>query len=137
MYGEHTTDEATTSTFRNPDTLSKLPQPDVVPTSIPGYAITDTAYLATLHKLWPAGEDAAHKRLHAFVDGELVRRYDDDRNTVALEKGTSGLSTYLASGVISAKMCVVAAMKVNGQRMDSGQKGILDVHAFCSTWLCV
>jgi len=53
------------------------------------------------------GEDAAQRRLAAFLDGGLAR-YATDRDRPALD-GTSRLSPYLRFGALSARACVHAA----------------------------
>ncbi|MCG3171118.1 MAG: Deoxyribodipyrimidine photo-lyase [Pseudomonadales bacterium] len=70
---------------------------------------------------WPIGEDAAHARLAAFVDQHLDR-YHEDRDVPALD-GTSRLSPYLASGVLSVRRCFAAALVHNHGEWDSGSPG--------------
>ncbi len=71
--------------------------------------------------LWPAGERAAGGRLKAFV-GRRIDRYHSDRDVPAAD-GTSGLSPYLAAGVISPRQCLEAALTANHGRVDSGRQG--------------
>lgn len=59
-------------------------------------------------ELWPAGEQAAARRLRDFVDTR-IGPYKTQRDVPALD-GTSGLSPYLALGVISVRRCVEAAL---------------------------
>lgn len=75
---------------------------------------------------WPAGEPAARRRLHDFIE-HRIRRYDTQRDIPALD-GTSRLSPYLAVGVISARRCFEAALAANEGEWDSGNSGI-------QTWL--
>ncbi|AHV92827.1 cryptochrome/photolyase family protein [Bordetella holmesii] len=70
---------------------------------------------------WPAGEDAAHARLRDFLDQDLMR-YHERRDLPALP-GTSALSPYLASGVLSPAQCLRAALRANQGEIDSGQQG--------------
>lgn len=57
---------------------------------------------------WAAGEDAAQQRLQDFAN-ERLQRYHQwrDRPDVA---GTSGLSPYLALGILSARQCLAAVL---------------------------
>ena len=47
-----------------------------------------------------------------------------DRNDPIID-GTSRLSAYLASGIISPKRCILEALKLNNFELDSGEKGIV------------
>ena len=76
--------------------------------------------------LWPEDEQAAHKRLRMFVskrigDYHRLRDYPD-------VDGTSTLSPYLATGVLSPRQCLHAALNANHGRLDSGKKGV-------TTWI--
>ena len=73
--------------------------------------------------LWPIGEESAHKRLKEFLDTKAPD-YSDNRNDPILE-GTSRISPYLASGVISPRRCILEALKKNEFKLDSGEKGIV------------
>jgi deoxyribodipyrimidine photo-lyase len=108
----------------NPSTYDAV-KPDAIPYEVAGYDLKgfSDSYRKTLHQLWPEGEDAAQKRLEEFATSRALSDYDDQRNFVANEKGTSGLSTYLASGIISSKVCVKKALSLNGGKMDIGNKG--------------
>ncbi len=75
---------------------------------------------------WPIGEQAAQDRLDRFVDGPLLR-YHELRDQPAVD-GTSRLSPYLASGVISVRRCFRAALDINQGEWDSGHAGV-------TTWL--
>ncbi len=74
-------------------------------------------------KLWPAGEQHAARRLNKFIDQALFN-YNQQRDFPAI-MGTSRLSPYLATGMISARQCFQAALQANQQRLDSGNKGAL------------
>lgn len=71
------------------------------------------------------GEDAARRRLDAFLDGP-GRRYADGRNELA-EDGTSRLSPYLRFGVISPRRCVSAAQDA---ARDAGSAARKSLHAW-------
>ena len=73
--------------------------------------------------LWPAGEDASLLRLKTYLDKNIFS-YSKDRNDPIID-GTSRLSAYLASGVISPKRCILEALKINNFELDSGEKGIV------------
>ena len=86
-----------------------------VPSALEGFASpVDPA-------LWPAGEDVAARRLADFVDRSLAG-YRDGRNRPALD-ATSGLSPYLAAGVISPRRCLAAATAANAGRAEGGAPG--------------
>lgn len=93
-------------------------QPDPLPQAISGFSSPGAA----VRQLWPAGADAAFARLESFLDGPAAH-YDHDRDIPSLE-GTSGLSPYLAAGVISVGQCVRAALAANQGELDSGKSGI-------------
>ncbi len=73
--------------------------------------------------LWPAGEVQALLRLRTYLDKNIFR-YAHDRNDPILD-GTSRLSAYLASGIISPKRCILEALKINNFELDSGERGIV------------
>ena len=73
--------------------------------------------------LWPAGETEALSRLKTYLDKNIFR-YAQDRNDPIVD-GTSRLSAYLASGIISPKRCILEALKINNFELDSGEKGIV------------
>ena len=72
---------------------------------------------------WPAGEKEALLRLNTYLDKEIFR-YAQDRNDPIID-GTSRLSAYLASGIISPKRCILEALKINNFQLDSGEKGVV------------
>ena len=72
--------------------------------------------------LWPAGEDEAERRLQAFL-GEKAKDYSKNRNDPILD-GTSRISPYLASGIISSKKCILEALKINNFEFSSGNIGV-------------
>ena len=67
---------------------------------------------------WPAGEIEANQRLNYFI-GSQIENYKNSRDIPALN-GTSSLSAYLASGVISIRSCWEA--------------GGLNAHESAHTW---
>jgi deoxyribodipyrimidine photo-lyase len=74
--------------------------PDELPARVSGY---DRA--RGLTEDWPAGEEAARRRLDAFI-AERVAAYRTQRDHPA-EAGTSRLAPYLALGVLSPRRAVV------------------------------
>ena len=72
--------------------------------------------------LWLPGEEEAMHRLRRYLE-EKIYRYAQDRNDPIIE-GTSRLSAYLASGIISPKRCILEALKINNFELDTGEKGI-------------
>ena len=72
--------------------------------------------------IWKIGEANALSILKEYLDNKVLR-YSTDRNDPILE-GTSRLSPYLASGIISPKRCILEALKINNFELDSGEKGI-------------
>ena len=72
--------------------------------------------------LWPVGEKEALKRLDNYLDNKILN-YAKDRNEPIID-GTSRISPYLASGVLSPKRCILEALKKNSFELDSGEKGI-------------
>ena len=73
--------------------------------------------------IWKVGEKNALSILKDYLDKKVVR-YSLDRNDPIIE-GTSRLSPYLASGIISPKRCILEALKNNNFELDSGEKGII------------
>lgn len=70
---------------------------------------------------WPAGEREAHERLQGFCD-ERLGSYHDCRDFPATD-GTSGLSPYLAAGVLSPRQCLHAALASNHGEFETGGSG--------------
>ncbi|KAJ1928610.1 DNA photolyase phr1 [Tieghemiomyces parasiticus] len=71
---------------------------------------------------YPAGESAAQDRLDRFITQRLTE-YKDRRDFFPDSEGTSRMSPYLASGVISPRQCFAAALKANKQQVERGDKG--------------
>ncbi|MFZ0218898.1 MAG: deoxyribodipyrimidine photo-lyase [Candidatus Aquirickettsiella sp.] len=73
--------------------------------------------------IWPSGEMEAQRRLKKFIKNDLFN-YHKNRDFPALA-GTSLLSPYLATGMISPRHCVLAALVANQGEYDSGNKGAI------------
>ena len=72
--------------------------------------------------LWKIGEQNVLSILMNYLD-ENIYRYSTDRNDPIID-GTSRLSPYLSTGIISSKRCILEALKKNKFELDSGEKGI-------------
>ncbi|KAF9093562.1 hypothetical protein BGX27_001586 [Mortierella sp. AM989] len=75
-----------------------------------------------MKRLYPAGEAAAHERLQNFLTTK-AKDYQKGRD-VPIQEGTSVISPYLASGVITNRQCVVAAREANKNKITSGDEGL-------------
>ena len=71
---------------------------------------------------WPAGEDAAQDRLARFLQ-KRAHHYDSGRDFPAM-KATSGLSAWLALGMISWRQCINAAAARNGGHLGDGDSNL-------------
>ncbi|MCC5828720.1 MAG: deoxyribodipyrimidine photo-lyase [Phycisphaeraceae bacterium] len=78
----------------------------------PGPKVRDT---------WKAGETYALARLTRFVR-EKVTDYREHRDFPAID-GTSGISPYLAAGVISPRRCLETIVRHHGDRLDKLAEG--------------
>ena len=106
-----------------PKAQAPLARPtDLLPQAIPGFAAPN----ASLQAHWPAGERHAQARLEQFAD-EVLQDYHILRDVPA-KTGTSGLSPYLAAGVLSPRQCVQAALLRNHGEYASGNEGV-------TTWI--
>ena len=74
-----------------------------IPASVDGFDLE-----AGRPDLYPAGEAEAAKRLKAFA--KQIAEYNEKRDLPAVD-GTSGLSAYLAAGVVSPRQCLAVAEK--------------------------
>jgi len=92
---------------------------DPVPARIEGFAPPPQA----LRRLWPAGETAARRRLADFAEQHLSD-YREARDCPD-HPGTSGLSPYLAAGVLSPRQCLHAALARNDGEFASGDPGVV------------
>ncbi len=105
----------------------KQPEIDVASTAVPA---TIEGFRSSVDPgQWPAGEDAALKRLRSFcksgIDG-----YAQARDFPALD-GTSQLSPYLSAGVLSPRQCLAAAL----ERAREGTPGATRDRSGPSTWV--
>ena len=73
--------------------------------------------------LWRIGEANAISMLNNYLEKKVLS-YSKDRNDPIID-GTSRLSPYLASGIISPKRCILEALKRNNFELDSGESGIV------------
>ena len=74
--------------------------------------------------MWPPGEHEARERLGKFLS-ERVHNYKDKRNFPA-GNSTAIVSVHLASGTLSARTAIAAAMDANKtKKLDGGDKGII------------
>lgn len=92
---------------------------DPVPTSVTGFKAVN----AELKALWPVGEETAQQRLNVFTD-EAIADYLEQRDFPA-QPGTSQLSAYLVTGVLSVRQCLHAALSANQGEFDSGKQGVM------------
>ncbi len=90
---------------------------DAVPNNIVGF-ISKIDY-----NLWPAGEHYAQQHLKTFIINRLSN-YQTDRDFPAIN-GTSTLSPYLTSGIISPRQCLHAVLEINKGQLDQGNIGAL------------
>ncbi len=88
-----------------PDSLFKLELP-----SIPeGKSFKNDNEKKLIHKLWPAGYEAAEKRLQSFLS-KKVTVYADTRSNPAKDS-SSRLSPYFSNGVLSVRKALSEARK--------------------------
>ncbi|HDZ55925.1 MAG TPA: deoxyribodipyrimidine photo-lyase [Pseudomonas xinjiangensis] len=95
---------------------------DSVPAAVEGFAVPGTDQ----QSLWPAGEQAAADRLAHFSENILLD-YERSRDRPD-QDGTSRLSPYLVSGVLSPRQCLHAAIAANRGEFDAGNAG-------ATTWI--
>jgi deoxyribodipyrimidine photo-lyase len=107
--------------FRNAIDESTGVQPSPVPAEVKGFELGSRGKL--MRELYPAGEEAAQTRLNEFCASKALPEYEQRRNFPRLVDGTSGMSPYLAAGVVSAKQCVLCAIAANSNKLDSGSAG--------------
>lgn len=86
-----------------------LPRPASLAAAVPANSVKLPGARSYRTDLWPASEIDAQQRLEDFVLGGLVG-YRERRDFPATG-GTSLMSAYLASGVISAGQCVTAVLE--------------------------
>ena len=98
---------------KQPEMIGK---PDAIPDRVNGFDLDSPRA-----DLWAAGEKIAHGKLTKFMQRQL-ESYKDDRDIPSI-CGTSTLSPYLASGVISLRQCVQGAIDANDGRLAEGSVG--------------
>jgi deoxyribodipyrimidine photo-lyase len=72
---------------------------------------------------WPAGEAHAKRRMESFLESR-IDEYKERRDFPGVN-GTSTISPYLTSGVVSARQVIHAAMVVNQHKHDAGKQGVV------------
>ncbi|MAM56761.1 MAG: deoxyribodipyrimidine photo-lyase [Salinicola sp.] len=97
------------------DRIPALPRQDRSDVAPPAPAETED-------RSWPAGQEAAADRLANFLQ-QRARRYAEDRDFPAIA-GTSELSAYLSTGMISHRQCLQAVMANNGGHLADGDAGL-------------
>ncbi|CAM4446028.1 MAG: Deoxyribodipyrimidine photo-lyase [Legionellaceae bacterium] len=88
-----------------------------IPTSISGYQNSINP------EEWPVSENYAQNKLTHFI-AQKINVYDQERDFPARD-GTSCLSPYLASGILSPRQCLYAAFMANNQQLFEGNSGII------------
>ncbi len=88
---------------------------DPVPSKLPHF------HSSVPKTLWQAGEQAGLERLTSFVQTDLIN-YEKICDYPAID-GTSRLSPYLASGMISPRKCFLQALEFNDHRLGDGYPG--------------
>ncbi len=113
--------------FEKKPILKLLPSPKkqsplaIAPAEIP---LRLRNFKSTIDKnLWPSGESSARKRLDEFID-QKISNYQKTRDFPALS-GTSLLSPYLATGMLSPRECFLAAYQANNKKLTTGNTGII------------
>lgn len=92
---------------------------DPIPAALTGWPSSTE----TIRSGWPASEQAALERLEMFASERMVH-YKRDRDYPAIP-GTSTLSPYLASGLLSVRHCWQQALRFNQGELETGQAGIM------------
>ncbi|WP_110669169.1 deoxyribodipyrimidine photo-lyase [Salinicola halophilus] len=103
------------------ETPNRQQKPDVKGDEIPSLPKKDRSSVVD-GEYWPAGEEAAADRLERFLQ-ERGKRYEENRNYPAIA-GTSELSAYLSTGMISFRQCCQAVMANNGGHLADGDAGL-------------
>lgn len=97
-----------------PNLQTDLKALDAIEAGLPEHSNRDAS--------WPIGEEAAHQILNDFVD-DKARHYQENRDYPNLA-ATSGLSPYLAIGVLTTRQCVQVALNANNGQLDAGNPGL-------------
>ncbi|ORZ27516.1 DNA photolyase, FAD-binding/Cryptochrome [Lobosporangium transversale] len=90
--------------------------------TVPSGSYPHSLDIKMVNELYPAGEDAAHERLKSFLQSK-VKKYREARD-VPVQDGTSLMSPYLTSGVVTTRQCVAIARAANNNKIVSGDEGI-------------
>ncbi|MFO7746266.1 MAG: deoxyribodipyrimidine photo-lyase [Orrella sp.] len=107
-----------------PLSLTPIPKPQPLPanwTPDPIDAVWPEA-LPSLAQLWPVDRASIEQRLSDFLK-KNIHDYETARNFPA-DPGTSKLSPYLTSGLLSPAECLNAALALNQGELETGQEGI-------------
>ncbi|CAG8510964.1 11513_t:CDS:2 [Acaulospora colombiana] len=72
---------------------------------------------------FPAGESEVHRRLEQFIS-DRIDKYHEARD-IPSQDGTSSLSPYIASGIISTRQCVLEAYLANSRKLSGGKIGVV------------
>ncbi|MGF1687310.1 deoxyribodipyrimidine photo-lyase [Photobacterium japonica] len=101
--------------YRQIDAMPLVPIPPLTPSPITAASLLShlaqpiTLTYPTVDSMaWPVDEEAIRQRLVMFCE-EKVSLYHQDRDTPAVD-GTSRLSPYLATGMLSPRQCIAALM---------------------------
>ncbi|RKP13396.1 deoxyribodipyrimidine photo-lyase [Piptocephalis cylindrospora] len=94
-----------------------------IPESLDQFPLAESAR-ERARRDFPVGEEEAKKRLHAFIQKKMGM-YGENRSSLALQ-GTSILSPYLHSGMVSARSCIREAKEANGNRLEGGMAGAVN-----------
>lgn len=89
---------------------------DALPAELPEFGPSGVAA-----DMWPAGEAQAHRRLSRFIE-QRMGAYGESRDALDCD-GTSGISAYLALGVLSARQCLAAATLHSGWNLEQAHAG--------------
>jgi deoxyribodipyrimidine photo-lyase len=126
--------------YRNPAVWKPLPAPPAqqqappaaalalakqhasIPESLPEFPVPEPLK-TTARNDWPAGEAYALKRLERYLTLK-GKEYFNTRDYLFMEDGTSRISTYLSLGIVSPRLCVDMAMKLNNNSLEAGSKGL-------------
>lgn len=94
-----------------------IPEPQGPKIKAPPRPTTPEAFRNPPPSLVAVGEDAAHRALIDFLE-ERASRYKEDRDFPAID-GTSLVSPYLASGILSGRQCLQAAQEAMRHQKDA------------------
>ncbi len=93
-------------------------RPDEIPKEVHGFKSNPGQSI-----LWPTGEQIAKRKLNQFI-AQQISSYKDARDYPMID-GTSTLSPYLASGVLSQRRCLDAAIIANAGQAATGSEGVV------------